>query len=142
MLQARYQPRRVFSNETLMAYLLDEVEGRPDRFCAELEVLLNGLPDWMMTRNGGWVAVLHRALGKGHALSAYARHRGLAARNILAVGDQLNDLPMLSGSAAALVGCPGNAIAEVQRVVKTKSGFVASRHAPEGTLDVLRHFVA
>lgn len=140
-LEARYQPKLVFSNETLMAYLLDEVEGRPDRFCAELEELLAGVPDWMMTRNGGWVAVLHQALGKGHALSAYARHRGIAAQHILAVGDQLNDLPMLAGAAAELVGCPGNAIADVQHAVRCKSGYVAHRPAPEGTLDVLRHFV-
>jgi len=140
-LEERYQPKLVFSNEMLMAYLLDEAEGRPDRFCAELEALLDGVPDWMMTRNGGWVAVLHQALGKGHALSAYARHRGIAAPHILAVGDQLNDLPMLGGPAAGLVGCPGNAIAEVQHTVKGKAGYVAGRPAPEGTLDVLRHFM-
>lgn len=141
-LEASYQPKLTFGNEALMAYLLDEEEDRPRRFCAELDVLLAEVPDWMVSRNGGWISLLHRALGKGHALAAYARHRGIEARHILAVGDQLNDLPMLDGAAAGLVGCPGNAIAEVQSAVKTKAGYVARRPAPEGTLDVLRHFIS
>lgn len=140
-LEARYQPKLVYIGEAFTAYMLEDVEGRPAQFAAELEALLSGIPNWMMTRNGGWVAVLHEKLGKGNALSAYARHRGIEASRILAVGDQFNDLNMLDGAVAAWVGCPANAIPEVQSVVRSKEGFVARRDAPEGTLDVLRFFV-
>lgn len=140
-LEARYNPKLVYIGDAFTAYMLDEVDGRPEQFAAELEALLHGVPNWMMTRNGGWVAVLHEKLGKGNALSAYLQHRGIESRHVLAVGDQFNDLNMLDGEAAGMVGCPGNSIPEVQAVVKKKSGFVAKRHAPEGTLDVLNHFL-
>ena len=140
-LEARYKPKLVFVGDAFTAYLLDDVDGRPLKFTAELEALLQGVPNWMMTRNGGWVAVLHEKLGKGNALAAYASHRGLQPGHILAVGDQYNDLNMLDGVAAQLVGCPANAIPEVQAVVRSKGGFIAQRPAPEGTLDVLRFYL-
>lgn len=140
-LEARYQPKLVYIGDAFTAYMLEDVEDRPARFAAELEALLSGIPNWMMTRNGGWVAVLHEKLGKGNALRAYARHRGIGPNRILAVGDQFNDLPMLEGAVASWVGCPANAIPEVQSVVRRKDGFVARREAPQGTLDVLRFFI-
>lgn len=140
-LEARYQPRLAYVGEAFTAYMLDDVDGRPDQFAAELESLLHGVPDWMLTRNGGWVAVLHEKLGKGNALAAYAAHRGLQPHHILAVGDQFNDLNMLDGDAAGHVGCPGNAIPEVQAVVRKKAGYIATDPAPEGTLAVLKHFL-
>ncbi len=140
-LEERYKPRLVYVGDAFTAYLIEDVDGRPIRFAAELESLLEGVPDWMMTRNGGWVAVLHKELGKGNALRAYSGHRGIEAAHILAIGDHFNDLNMLDGGAAGSVGCPANSIAEVQAVVRRKGGLVADRHGPEGTLDVLRHFL-
>ena len=140
-LEARYQPKLVYAGDAFTAYLIEEIDGRPERFHRELGALLEGVPGWMMTRNGGWVAVLHERLGKGNALAAYAAHRAIDAAHILAVGDQYNDLPMLEGAAAGCVGCPGNAIPEVRNAVHRKSGFIAQRDAPEGTLDVLRFFL-
>jgi HAD superfamily hydrolase (TIGR01484 family) len=140
-LEIRYKPKLVYVGDAFTAYMLDEIEDRPDRFCAELTSILEGVPNWMMTRNGGWVAVLHERLGKGNALGAYATHRGIKPDHILAVGDQFNDLNMLEGAVAGLVGCPSNAIPEVQAVVRRKNGFIAQRPAPEGTLDALRFYV-
>jgi hydroxymethylpyrimidine pyrophosphatase-like HAD family hydrolase len=140
-LETRYQPRLAYVGPAFTAYMLKDVDGLPEQFAAELEALLHGVPNWMLTRNGGWVAVLHVNLGKGNALTAYATHRGLPARHILAVGDQLNDLNMLEGDAAHHVGCPGNALPEVQDVVRKKAGYIATAPAPEGTLAVLKHFL-
>ena len=140
-LEARYQPKLVYIGDAFTAYLLEDVDGRPVQFAAEVEGLLEGVPDWMMTRNGGWVAVLHKNLGKGNALQAYARHRGISPAHILAVGDQFNDLNMLGGEVAGWVGCPANSIPEVKETVRLRGGHLAQRMAPEGTLDILRFFM-
>ena len=140
-IEERYKPKMIYIGDAFTAYLVDDVDGRPQQFAAELESLLAGVPNWMMTRNGGWVAVLHEQLGKGNALCAYAAHRGIAPEHILAIGDQYNDLNMLDGSAAGLVACPANSIPEVKLVVERKNGFIARRNAPEGTLDALRFFL-
>lgn len=107
----------------------------------ELAERLAGVEDFMLTRNGGWVAVLTDGLGKGNTLAEYGRRVGLAPDQILAVGDHFNDLSMLDGRSARHVGCPVNAIGAVKESVKAAGGHIASREGPLGTLDVLRNYV-
>ena len=140
-LAARYNPKLIYVGDAFTAYLLEDVEERPVKFAGELAALLEGVPNWMMTRNGGWVAVLHEQLGKGNALGAYAAHRSISTAHILAIGDQYNDLNMLDGTAAGFVACPANALPEVKEVVHRKNGFIARRPAPQGTLDALRFYL-
>jgi Cof subfamily protein (haloacid dehalogenase superfamily) len=59
------------------------------------------------------VDVLNRACSKGHALERWARHRGIPREQVMAIGDNFNDIEML-----AFAGVPfimGNACEELRR---------------------------
>jgi Cof subfamily protein (haloacid dehalogenase superfamily) len=59
------------------------------------------------------VDVLNHGCSKGHALERWARHRGIAREEVMAVGDNFNDIEML-----AFAGLPfimGNACEELRR---------------------------
>jgi len=58
------------------------------------------------------VDVLNRGCSKGHAVERWARHRGIAREQVMAIGDNYNDVEML-----AFAGLPfimGNASAELK----------------------------
>jgi HAD superfamily hydrolase (TIGR01484 family) len=134
----RYASMPVYLGETYTAFNVPGDESRSIALYEELHDLLEGLPGLMVTRNGGWVAVLIERVGKGNVLREYARYAGYGPSEILAVGDQFNDLPMLDGNAARHVGCPGNSIPEVMQSVRTAGGYVAVSGGPEGTMEVIR----
>jgi Cof subfamily protein (haloacid dehalogenase superfamily) len=59
------------------------------------------------------VDVLNRGCSKGHALERWANHRGIAREQVMAIGDNYNDIEML-----AFAGLPfimGNASEELRR---------------------------
>jgi len=59
------------------------------------------------------VDVLNRGCSKGHALERWARHRGIPREQVMAIGDNFNDIEML-----AFAGVPfimGNACEELRR---------------------------
>lgn len=59
------------------------------------------------------VDVLNRGCSKGHALERWARHRNVAREQVMAIGDNHNDIEML-----AFAGVPfimGNAVPELRR---------------------------
>ncbi len=122
-------------------FLVEGVEDRAARLMAELQDAVREVPRAMVTRNGGWLVVLPEELGKGNALKAWLDRRGLSAGQALAVGDHLNDLNMLDGRAARHVGCPADAAPDVVRTVRASGGYVAGSAGPEGTAEVIRHFL-
>lgn len=136
-LHRRHRGCAVYLGEHFTAFFVPGGDEGALALHQHLEALLGGLPDCMLTRNGGWVAVLTQGLGKGNTLAEYGRRRGLAADHILAVGDHFNDLSMLNGTAARHVGCPDNAIGAVKEAVRAAGGHVAGRAGPLGTLDVM-----
>jgi Cof subfamily protein (haloacid dehalogenase superfamily) len=59
------------------------------------------------------VDVLNRGCSKGHALERWASYRGIPRKEVMAIGDNYNDIEML-----AFAGVPfimGNAVAELRR---------------------------
>jgi hydroxymethylpyrimidine pyrophosphatase-like HAD family hydrolase len=136
-IQKTYQPISTMIGDLFTAFFVHDRDAQPVRLFNDLKKFLTGLEGVFLTRNGGWVAVMHEALGKGHALKAYARHIGLPSDHILAVGDQYNDLPMLILDVAHHVGCPGDAIPEVRQAVRKAGGVVADLPGPLGTLEVI-----
>ncbi|MCS6772123.1 MAG: HAD family hydrolase [Kiritimatiellae bacterium] len=103
----------------------------------EVRRVTANIPRVFVSRNGCWVAVLPEGLGKGPSLSAYAKARGFGPDHILAVGDHQNDLSMLDGRHAGLVGCPADAHPDIREIVLRAGGIVATSAGPEGTLEIL-----
>lgn len=133
-----YNPKLSAIGDMFTAFLLHEKEGAPVSLHQDLDRFLAGLDEVMLSRNGGWVAVNHRDLGKGNALLAYARHAGISPADILAVGDHHNDLPMLLPEIAGYLGCPGDAIPEVRQAIRDAKGIVAKNPGPAGTAEIIR----
>lgn len=142
VIREKYQPVITDVGTLTTSFLLSDHIDAVFSLTRELEQSLAGMDDVHIIRNGGWVAVNHRALGKGNALRAFASYAGIPAAHILAMGDHHNDLTMLQGDVAAHVGCPGDAIPEVRQAVKRAGGRVGSLAGPPGTAEVIRTLLA
>lgn len=138
----RYGAERLVFEDSATAYLLPTADPLVLGECLrDLNRLLEKVPSSYASRNGGWVFVGHSDFGKGRVLEIYIRERGLSGHEVLAVGDNLNDVEMLDGRVCRHVGCPGDSIAEVKDVVARASGIIATEPGPAGTLQVLRHYL-
>ncbi len=123
------------------AFCLREDGEQPEQFFRACRDHLAGVPGSRVIRNGQWVAVIPDQLGKGHQLRRFLMNLRLPARRVLAVGDHINDLPMLEGWAAAHVGCPADSAPEVIRAVTRAGGTVAAENGPLGTREILQRVV-
>lgn len=139
-LRERFAPEFHWGDE-YTAFLMADVEQRPQRCFERLRDVLAPLPDAVVLRNGGWVNILPRMAGKGNVLREYARAASYRPDEILAVGDHQNDLSMLDGGPARHCGCPADAYPEILATVRTAGGKVADIPGPGGTLQVMRHYL-
>ncbi|MFM8458341.1 MAG: HAD family hydrolase [Chthoniobacterales bacterium] len=122
--------------------LMTSDTGTMDRVVEKIRVLAAGVPDFSFNRNTVWMRFTHREIHKGSALAELARLLDIPRSDVLAIGDHHNDVPMLDGSAAAMVACPSNAVSEVKDVVRAAGGYVSPFPWSEGVADAIRHFSA
>lgn len=123
-----------------MVGLASSTEAEMDVICRFLERERQKVPGFQYQRNTIYVRFCHEDYSKGTALAELGRLLGLDRESIFATGDHFNDLPMLDGRHARWVSCPSNAVEEVQTLVRTAQGYVASRECSEGVLEALHHF--
>ncbi|MCX8089512.1 MAG: HAD hydrolase family protein [Verrucomicrobiae bacterium] len=112
--------------------------------CAEADVAHEVLdafcraePELVVVRNDVYARFSHAAYNKGTALAELRRRLRLPPEQVLAVGDQHNDLPMLSRAVAGWLAAPGNAIPTVQQAVLRQGGFVSRLPHGWGVLEAL-----
>jgi Cof subfamily protein (haloacid dehalogenase superfamily) len=82
------------------------------------------------SRNLSILDLLPPGCSKGAALDCLARIRGLEPENIMAIGDNLNDLEMLDYSGHGVV--MGNASAEIQALAKRRGWLVTTSNDEDG----------
>jgi hydroxymethylpyrimidine pyrophosphatase-like HAD family hydrolase len=111
-----------------------------DRAAELVREMAVDVPEFSFNRNDVWMRFTHREIHKGSALAELARLLGIPRGEVLAIGDHHNDIPMLDGSAAGMVACPGNAVPAVQEVVRRNGGYVSPHPWGEGVADAIRHF--
>lgn len=119
----------VTSNEELMhlaAGYIDQVSG--------------DLPEFGYQRNTIYLRFCHRDYDKGSALAELCRLEGIPRETVLAVGDHFNDIPMLDGRHAVMVGCPANAIREVKNIVQASQGYLAEGDHAHGVSETIAYF--
>lgn len=115
-------------------------EQEADRISKFIEPLLEYWPNLVAVRNSIYFRFSHSFYNKGSCLQAVAREIGITPHETFAVGDHLNDLPMLSSEYARHLACPSNSVTEVKSRVASSGGFVAERPTTFGLIDALRHF--
>jgi hydroxymethylpyrimidine pyrophosphatase-like HAD family hydrolase len=120
--------------------IIASCEEEADEILAYITPLLQNWPNLVAVRNSIYFRFSHRFYNKGICLEAIAAGLGVGPAEILAVGDHLNDLPMLERRYAWNLACPANAVDEVKAQVKAEGGYVAARKVGEGTVESWDHF--
>ena len=101
-----------------------------------------GVPGLALVRNDVYARFHHESFDKGTALAEITRRLGLSPANVFAVGDQLNDLPMLTRQHAHWLATPANAIDYVKDVVRRQNGFVSTLSHGHGVAEGLEFCLA
>jgi HAD superfamily hydrolase (TIGR01484 family) len=99
------------------------------------------VPSLTVVRNDVYARFSHAAYSKGTALSEIARRLSVGPDLILAAGDHLNDLPMLSREHARWLVAPSNAIALVKDAVRKQDGFVSDEPHGHGVARGVQFFL-
>lgn len=96
--------------------------------------------DLTFERNTIYLRFSHREYRKGSGLLEAAERWGIQADQILAVGDNFNDLSMLQPEVCEACGCPSNALPAVKEFVKNRGGKVAVNPGSVGVMEVMKHY--
>lgn len=106
-------------------------------FCSEVKTFIGAdADDYNITHSKSAVDITPAGIDKAAGLDHLISVTGIAAENILGIGDTTGDLPMLKR--VGLPAVPINASDEVKQVAKYVSAFSET----EGVTDILRRFTS
>jgi hydroxymethylpyrimidine pyrophosphatase-like HAD family hydrolase len=111
--------------------------GDADAIHEYLDVYSRDIPNLSIVRNDVYTRMSHDAYNKGTALAELARRLGIGASQVLAVGDHLNDLPMLTHAFAQRLAAPQNAIPSVKAAVTSQKGYVSNLPHGRGVAEAI-----
>jgi hypothetical protein len=114
---------------------MDSIHEYLNEFCRTM-------PNLTVVRNDVYARFSHGKYNKGSALAEIARRLSIKREQILAVGDHLNDLPMLSRDYVQFMAAPANAIPVVKDAVREGGGFVSLRSHGHGVADAIKYYLA
>jgi HAD superfamily hydrolase (TIGR01484 family) len=100
------------------------------------------IPNLTLVRNDVYARFSHSAYSKGTALGEIARQLGIGSEQVLAAGDHLNDLPMLSLDHARWLIAPSNAIEVVKERVLQQGGYVSNEPHGYGVVRGIEYFLS
>ena len=111
-----------------------------DRILEVVDRFKGRIPDFSYQRNAIYLSFCHADYDKGTTLAALGQALGLGPEAIFAVGDQENDLPMLTGQPARHTACPANSAERVKETVRRVGGYVAQAGYSAGVIEALRFY--
>lgn len=123
--EENYPETTIYSDIYSPFCLIANSNRESDRIQAALDARCAAIADLAFVRNDVYSRVCHAAYSKGTALEHLAEELGLDSTRILAAGDHLNDLPMLSASVARWLVAPVNAVPQVKRQIIDEGGHVS-----------------
>ena len=127
-----YSPLCLIAHDNVQ---MDAIHEYLDEFC-------RSVPNLTVVRNDVYARFSHQRYNKGSALAEIARRLGIRRHSVLAVGDHLNDLPMLSRDYAEFLAAPANAIPVVKQTVRHAGGYVSLRPHGHGVADAIKYYLA
>jgi hydroxymethylpyrimidine pyrophosphatase-like HAD family hydrolase len=120
--------------------IIASCEEEADEISAYMTPLLLNWPMLVAVRNSIYFRFSHKFYHKGACLEAIANGIGVLPLQIMAVGDHLNDLPMLERRYAQHLACPANAVDEVKHKIRAQRGHVSAGEVAEGTVEAWDRF--
>jgi HAD superfamily hydrolase (TIGR01484 family) len=105
-----------------------------DDYCREV-------PNLKVMRNNVYARFCHSDYDKGTALTEIARLHEISPKHVFAVGDHLNDLPMLELRHAGCLAAPANALEVVKQAVRAQNGFISRLPNGHGVTESLNFFL-
>jgi hydroxymethylpyrimidine pyrophosphatase-like HAD family hydrolase len=120
--------------------IIASCEEEADEISAYIHPLLKDWPMLVAVRNSIYFRFSHKFYHKGACLEAIANGIGVLPLQTMAVGDHLNDLPMLERRFAHHLACPGNAVDEVKQKIRAQGGYIATGEVAEGTVEAWDKF--
>ncbi len=112
------------------------------RIHTRLDALFAGKSGLAVMRNDIYARLSHPDYHKGSALGELSRHLGIHADQVVAAGDHVNDLSMLSHRYARWLIAPSNAVAEVKETVARQAGVLSPHPCGHGVEHGLRTILA
>ncbi len=106
-----------------------------------LEFYFKEVDNLVVMRNDVYARFSHKAYHKGTALAEIARRLHIKPDEILAAGDHMNDLPMLSNEFARWLVAPMNAIELVKEKVRRQDGYVSEKNWGHGVAHGITHLL-
>jgi HAD superfamily hydrolase (TIGR01484 family) len=120
--------------------IIASCEEEADEIAAFIAPLLKNWPTLVPVRNSIYFRFSHKFYHKGACLEAISNGIGVLPLQIMAVGDHLNDLPMLERRYAHHLACPGNAVDDVKEKIRAQGGHVSTASVAEGTVEAWDKF--
>ena len=120
----------------LAGVVLPDEEGM-EGLLAEVERLCGGCRNLSYERNSIYLRFSHSDYGKGSALQEISRRVGVSPAEVIAAGDNFNDLSMLTAEVTSSPICPGNAVPEVKKLVQERGGRAGDSLASKGLVEAL-----
>ncbi|MBM3831759.1 MAG: HAD family phosphatase [Verrucomicrobia bacterium] len=117
--------------------LIAQNNGHADVIHEYLNDYCRGIPNLAYVRNDVYARFSHAAYNKGSALAEIGRRLCVGPDQIVAAGDHLNDLPMLSLDYARWLIAPRNAVDAVKLTVRRQCGYVSDLPHGYGVADGL-----
>jgi len=99
------------------------------------------VPHLTVVRNDVYARFSHQAFNKGTALAELSRRLGISPKDVFAIGDHLNDVPMLSLQYAHCLAAPSNAVETVKGAVRDQNGYVSNLPHGLGVADAIRFYL-
>ena len=113
---------------------MDVIHTRLEEYCRQI-------PGLTVVRNDVYARFSHVNYDKGTALAEITRRLGLDATSVFAIGDHLNDLPMLQKRHAAYLAAPSNSVPQTLETVRAAQGYLCRNATGHGVLEALQFFL-
>jgi hydroxymethylpyrimidine pyrophosphatase-like HAD family hydrolase len=121
--------------------LIAKTNGDMDQIHAFLENYCRTVPKLTVVRNDVYARFSHQSYTKGTALAELTRRLGLTSAEVFAIGDHLNDLPMLHPSVARFIAAPANAVSLVKAAVREHGGYISENPHGHGVAEAIKHYL-
>jgi len=139
-IEARFHAR-IYADAFSPFCLIAQSNGDADRIHGFLDDYCREVPNLTVVRNDVYARFSHADFNKGTALAELTRREGLTRDEVFAVGDQLNDLPMLLTQHARFLAAPSNAVPAVKELVLRQGGYLSHLSHGNGVAEAIHYYL-